>query len=65
MDFGNVCSLKNFFLLTNEWRKTFKINIVDNGVSKTCEAGSDMVIEVHSGCNAKEHFIEHLHLAEC
>ena len=44
--------------------KMFKINIVDNGVSKTCEAGSDMVIEVHSGCNANEHFIEHLHLAE-
>ena len=41
-----------------------KTDNVDKSVSKTCEAGSDMVIEVHSGCNANEHFREYLHLAE-
>lgn len=49
----------------NSLRMAWAYTILDNTlVSKTCEAGSDMVIEVHSGCNANEHFREYLHLAE-
>ena len=35
------------------------------GASSSFKAGTDSIIEVHFGCNANEHFIEHLHLAEC
>ena len=35
------------------------------GASSSLKAGADSIIEVHFGCNANEHFIEHLHLAEC
>ena len=45
--------------------KTNSVHSATGASSSSLKAGADSIIEVHFGCNANEHFIEHLHLAEC
>ena len=45
--------------------KTNSVHNATGASSSSFKSGADSIIEVHFGCNANEHFIEHLHLAEC
>ena len=48
----------------NSVRMAWAYTILDSASATTSTTIADFIIEVHFGCNANEHFIEHLHLTE-
>ena len=49
----------------NSVRMAWAYTILDStAAAATSTTIADFIIEVHFGCNANEHFIEHLHLTE-